>query len=363
MSARRFCLGFVMVLALFVGVNGVVWWFFTSKILARHGDAITGDLARMGYIADLIHPRVNRTDLPRRHLDSSDYQGQDIDLITLGDSFSQGAGGGLNRYYQDHIATRMGWRVLNLQDPPASRGPVETAAALADSGFLRRAHVRYLLLESTQRKVIERLSDPSHLTTRLTRAQLEAFWRFGQERTPDFNFALPKTPFINNGNLKFLAYQALYPLDPCAFISDACRVRLDTPLFSIGRGDEMLYYVKDERSIKGHTRANVERLNATLNALAARLRQEGVTLIFMPAVSKYDLYWRHFQGVRKPPDPLFDLLRQQRRDYLLLDTKAILGAGVEAGERDIFYVDDTHWATRASERIAQALQAMLHAAP
>jgi hypothetical protein len=253
----------------------------------------------------------------------------------------------------------MGWSILNLQDPPASRGPIETAAALAGSGFLRQAQVRYVLIETTQRKVTERLTDPAHLKTRLGRDELEAFYRFGDNNKQDFNFALPETSFINNGNLKYLAYQALYPFDDCAFISESCRVRLDRRLFSAGSGDEMLYYAKDARSMKRHTIENIERLNTTLNALAARLREQGVTLIFMPAVSKYDLYQDHFKDNQKPRDPFFDLLRQQRRDYLLLDTKAVLGAGVKAGEQDIFYIDDTHWATRASERIALAFKAML----
>jgi hypothetical protein len=32
---------------------------------------------------------------------------------------------------------------------------------------------------------------------------------------------------------------------------------------------------------------------------------------------------------------------------------------VRAGERDIFFVDDTHWASPASQRIAQALHKLL----
>lgn len=359
MTHQQFSKWFVAVIALFVALNAVVWFMFTSRILARHGDVITGDLARIGYIADLVHPRVNHTDLAQRHLESGDYRGQRVDLLTLGDSFSQGAGGGPNRFYQDHIATEMGWTVLNLQDPPASRSAIETAAALADTGFLRRAGVRYLLIEATQRKLVERLSNSAHLTSTLNRQQLDAFYRFGQGEKPAFNFALPNTSFINNGNLKYLIHQALYPFDDCALVSDTCRVRLDTRLFSIGRGDEMLFYKKDLRAIRQHVPENIQRLNATLNALAARLRSEGTTLILMPAVSKYDLYRDHFTDHSYPRDPLFDLLRQQTRDYLLLDTKVILGAGVKAGEQDIFYVDDTHWAPRASQRIAKALHALL----
>lgn len=359
MTARQFSLRFVVVIALFAALNAAVWSLATRAILTRTGETITGDLARIGYVSDLVHARVNHTDLARRHLESGDYRGQAIDLLSIGDSFSQGAGGGPNRYYQDHIAATLDWTVLNLQDPPASRSSLETAAALADSGFLRRAGVRYLLIEVTQRRAVERLSDPAHLKTALDRRDLDAYYRFGDGAEASFDFALPETRFINDGNLKYLAYRALYPFHDCALVSDTCRVRLDRRLFSIGDGDEMLFYRKDRDAIRHSSAANIQRMNAALNALAARLKKEGVTLVFMPVVGKYSLYRDHFTDASYPRDAFFDLLRQQPHDYLLIDTKAILDQGIQAGEQDIFYVDDTHWSERASRRIARAFAAMI----
>ena len=89
-----------------------------------------------------------------------------------------------------------------------------------------------------------------------------------------------------------------------------------------------------------------------MNALAAKLKAQGIQLLFMPAVSKYDLYRPDFVDDSYPKDPFFDLLRAQSREYLLVDTKRILRAGVEAGELDVFYVDDTHWGPRASALVA-----------
>jgi hypothetical protein len=48
-------------------------------------------------------------------------------------------------------------------------------------------------------------------------------------------------------------------------------------------------------------------------------------------------------------------LRAQAHDYRLIDTKVTLAAGLAAGEANIFYVDDTHWGPRTSQRIADAL--------
>ena len=359
MSYRQFATGFFIIVTLFVLLNAVVRGLFTRDIFSRNDGIITGDIARIGYISDLVHPRRNRTNLPRTHLESGDYHGQHIDLLTIGDSFSQGAGGGLNRYYQDHIATELGWTVLNLQRHPDSRNDLETIAALANSGFLQRTGVHYVLLEATQRRAVRRLSTRVDMDLHIAATAIDDYYRFGDSSPDSFNFSLPDVSFINNGNFKFLLYRLLYPFHDCALASATCRTTIKSPRFSIGNGREMLFYKKDVREIKHHTLKLIQKMNENLDAFATRLESLGISLLFMPAVSKYDLYRDDFIDDSYPRDPFFDLLRKQQRNYLLVDTRAILAEGLRNGELDIFYVDDTHWRPRASQLIAQALRDMV----
>jgi hypothetical protein len=44
------------------------------------------------------------------------------------------------------------------------------------------------------------------------------------------------------------------------------------------------------------------------------------------------------------------------KEYLLIDTKAILAKAIEEGELDLFYQDDTHWTWKASQRIFSAVR-------
>lgn len=359
MTYRRFAIGFVTAIALFVLLNAAVWNLFTRGILTRQDGLVSGDLARIGYVTDLVHRRRNVTDLPRRHLESGDYRGQAVDLLTVGDSFSQGAAGGRNRYYQDFLATGLDWTVLNLQRYPGTANDIETIALLANSGFLQRAGIRYVLLEATQRRAVTRLSRPVDMDLRIDGETIGASYGFGDGSSGGFRFNLPGTGFINDGNFKFLLYTLLYRVHDCALLSATCRVSLRSARFSIGSGREMLFYRKDTGAIRHHTPENIAAMNDRLNALAARLKPIGVTLLFMPAVSKFDLYRDDFVDDSYPRDPFFDLLRRQQRDYLLVDTKAILSQGLEDGERDIFYVDDTHWGPAASRRIAAAIRSLV----
>lgn len=355
MNHRRFARVFLLVTGLFVLVNALVWMFFTRDILTRSGDIITGDLARIGYISDLRHVRRNTVDLSRTHMESGDYDGGPVDLLTVGDSFSQGASGGPNRYYQDFIATHLGWRVLNLQRHPDAVNDLEFIAMLANGGFLEQAGVRYVLLEATQRRAVTRLIANADLERSISQAEIDAHYRFGEHETGGFDFSLPALPFINTGNFKFLAYSLLYRLDDCALFSVTCRVTLDNPLFTVGNGHEMLFYKKDIRSIKHNNSGNVALMNDRLNALAALLDEMGVRLIFMPAVSKYDLYREYFVGTDHPHDPFFPNLRKLQHAYHLLDTKAVFSAVLNMGEKDLFYVDDTHWGPAASRLVAYSL--------
>ena len=354
MSYRTFNLTFVAGAVLFVLFNALTWHYALRPLLTRYQGMVIGDLARLGYVTDLVQPRRNRTTLPRRHLEAADYEGGPVDLLTIGDSFSNGGAGGPNRYYQDFIASRLGWKVLNLRILPGTHD-IDTINILLNNGILQRIHPRYLLLESTARKVTSRYVSPPDWHRNMERARIDAYYRFGSHQAGATGLELPPVRFINTGNIKYWWNRLMYRLDDCAFTSKACRVRLRAPRFSVGDGREMLFYRGDLHALHKHTPANVRAIDDTLNALHARLAAAGIQLIFMPVVTKYGLYQPDFSDPDYEPDPLFRLLRKQPADYPWIDTEAILRGAVNRGEKDVFYIDDSHWTPKASALIAQAL--------
>ena len=358
MRAKRFVMTAFYVLLVFVAFNFLIWKLFTEQILTRKEGVYTGDLARMGYITDLIDPRGNETDLPRRHLEMRGYRYEPVAMVTIGDSFSQGAGFGYNRYYQDHFASAFGWNVLNVLQHVNTRNYMETAVLLANSGFLEKCGAKYLLIESTERKVIGRHTGNVNYELTMPLEELESYYGVGEAPQEGDYDTLPPVSFINNGNIKYLAYKPLYHFSDNAFFSLAYRVRLNRELFSVATGKEMLFYSHALREAKDHTPANLKRVNENLNELARFLKQRhGVTLLFMPAPTKFDLYNRYLADPSYPEDPFFEILRGfAEKQYLFVDTKAILEPELEKGVKDLYYCDDTHWTHKACEAVTKALK-------
>ncbi len=358
MQAKRFVLVTFYVLLAFVVFNFLVWKLYTEQILTRKDGTYSGDLARMGYITDLIVPRTNKTDLPIRHLEMRGYRYEPVMMVTIGDSFSQGAGFGYNRYYQDHFASAFGWNVLNVLQHVNTRNYMETAVLLANSGFLEKCGAKYLLIESTERKVVGRHVGNVNYEVTMPLDELEHYYGVGEVSEEKDYDRLPSVSFINNGNIKYLAYKPLYHFSDNAFFSLAYRVRLNHELFSVGTGKEMLFYSHALREAVNHTPENLRKVNENLNELARFLKERyGVTLLFMPAPTKFDLYHRYFVNRAYPNDPFFDILRGfNDKDYLFIDTKKILGIELENGAKDLYYCDDTHWTHKACEAVTKALK-------
>jgi len=353
---RHFVFIILGVLFTVVLYNAVVWQLCTRSLLERGEDGvIPNDLARMGYLSGYTHPRRNVDDLPRRHRELVDYKGGAIDVVTVGDSFSQGSANGPNRFYQDYLATLSEVSVLNVSVYPGSRSQVETVILLANSGFLDKVRPRFLLLEIVERNCYKytgpldwgKTEGPSRLRQSYAdrAAAAEAF---------DEARELSPVGFFNTGNFKWLLYNVLYRFAPDAYVSKTCKVKLDRPHFSGERGESLLFLRKDITKVQKAEPSTLRAFNDNLNRLAELLRARGIELVFMPAPDKYTLYSPYIVDNPYPPSRFFELLRPLPKAYRFIDTEAILAAEIARGEKDVYYLDDTHWSWKASLAIFTA---------
>ncbi|HWQ93952.1 MAG TPA: hypothetical protein VN418_00400 [Gammaproteobacteria bacterium] len=347
---RKWTIAVLAVLALFLLLNYAIWKLYTQDLL-DHGDGwMVGDLARTGYIPGSRQPRKNTDTLPRRHIKSSEYAGQQATVVTVGDSFSNGIGGGENRFYQDWIASLNGFDVLNVQPLP-SVTEIDTIAILLNSGYLKQVGAKHVVMEVVAREIY-----PTYL-------QWQKKFDFDETRDLKslnsllaklrWEHRVPKVAFVNSGNLKFVFNTLAYRFDDNAFFSDVFSARLDRPMFTAPEGDRLLFYRNDIEYVAAiNTRLDrLEKLNADLNALADRLAQQGIRLYFMPAVDKYDLYAGFLVDNPYPKNAFFESFRKLDKRYTFIDTKGILLRELESGKKDIFHADDTHWNWKASRRI------------
>ncbi len=349
-SHKRFAVCLVSFFAIFVAMNYLIWKGATELLLTKKYDG--GDLARMGYLPGFKENRKKSDDLPVRHLEMKEFRGQRVDVLTIGDSFSQGGGEGRNSFYQDYLATTNNFTVLNVYpyetgDLVAGFSPVSTLSVLYNSGYLDLIRPRYVLLESVERHCVLRFALPFTFAQTDSIASVSKYYA---EKSIDLNY-LPKVGFINEGNFKFIYYNFMYLFSDNAFRRLVYRENLDRPLFSGGESSSIIFHGEDLLGLCFVSRENVRALNNNLNRLSDILAAKGIRLVFMPVVDKYDLYSGFILRNPYPKNTFFEELRPLPRRYMLIDTKAILLRELQKGEKDIFYSDDTHWTWRASKTV------------
>lgn len=162
--------------------------------------------------------------------------------------------------------------------------------------------------------------------------------------------------FLNAGNFKFIFNGILYRFSDNAFFSSVYIRDLDAPFFSVKNDRRLLFYRDDIKSIPNATKQNIRSLNDNINNVADLLRRKGITLYFMPAADKYNMYSDHIVANPYPKSVFFELLREMPKRYVFVDTKAILSEEIRKGEKDIYYADDTHWSWKAVKRIAESVK-------
>lgn len=347
---RCFFILLAICLAAFVLINFIIWKGWTEVLISPRYEG--GDLARLGLVSGVKKVRHTYDDLTARHVEMSDYHGGRVDIITIGDSFSVGGGEGRNKYYQDYIASINGMTVLNIptykfDNMVFNAMPVATLAALYHGGWLDRIKPRYVLIESVERYSIPRLVTHFDLNVRVKPQELERYYRttrLGGSINQDVTF-------INEANFKFLYYSLMYHFSEHAFRRLVVKTRLTKPMFSGKQGDMLLVHCDDIQQSPLATALNIRSANDNLNALARMLRSKGITLIFMPVVDKLNLYRPYLKNDGYPRSIFFEELRKLPKEYLFVDTKAILSKAIDEGELDLFHQDDTHWTWKASQRI------------
>ena len=350
LSLSRYIIFFLIVIGIFLSYHAILWTFFTSKLLDIEPPQHIGDLARIGYQVSSIHPRVTIVTLPKKHIEFSEWKGEPIDIITIGDSFSNGGAGGTNSYYQDFIATLYGYRVMNINPSLFGENYIEAIAALQQSGLLYEIKPKAILIESVGRYVISRFAKPMKWEQKITRETL--YKDLNVEQWGDGKPQKEKQYFITTANYKLPLYNFNYLFSPHAFhYSNVYRLQLSKPFFNVKNSSTLLAYQDDIGSIAGITPDKVAVINDNFNHLSDLLKANNIQLFFMVAVDKYDLYHDYILHNPYDTNPLFDLLRPSKKHYTFIDTKAILSTEIQNEQKDIFFADDTHWSYKASDAI------------
>lgn len=350
MKSRQYTwivVGSVVLVLLF---NFSIWFFVTQPVLS--GNPEIGDLARMGYVPEIVKADKTDGNPHEKHYNYWEYAGQKIDIITIGDSFSQGLGGG---YYQDWIVTVTGLTVLNLNEAfwySILNNRIDFIINLLNDGFFDQFRPQYLLIQSVER-------DSAALSTVTdwgSSQRAEEFRKFLDERKKKSRLdVFDKKGFFNSISFKYLLNKVFYFSSGHDLSGKVYLLDLNKELFSGESGRKLAFFNNDLKWLKNDVEKIAHDVNTNMNKLADLLKEKGIELLFLPTADKYDLYFDYIVAPPSPRANFFATLRALPKRYHLVDSQKILLNLLENGEKDVYWQDDTHWSWKASQAIANEI--------
>lgn len=344
MNSKKYIKLLMIILVLFLCFHQFIWQFYVSKIHGRDDGLYIGDCGRISMQIDSLYPRKLEYTLEKKHISQESWNEQNIDIVTVGDSFSNADTGGKNPYYQDYISDKYNLNVLNLKRNDPNVNSFELIIYLYNSGWLKKHKPKAVLIQSVQRSTLDRFA--REFDFKLNKLKMP----YIAEKLKKTNTYIPKLKSINTSNYKFLKYSFKY-LNKDNGHHDIYKVKLNKNLFSnTSFENQLLFFIEDLQTLSDDQKRYLL-LNDNFNKLALMLKNINVDLIFMPAVNKYDLYSQYIINNTYPIDNFFENFRKLPKEYKFIDTKKILSKSLKNGIKDIYYADDTHWSYKASEEI------------
>lgn len=339
LKKKKYVYTVLSLLLLFVLFHGIVWVSITGKVFKNPQEA--GDQGRLSYQADILFSRKNIVDLPVKHIPFKNFE--EVDILTIGDSFSNGFSKGRNRFYQDYIASNNNMKVMNIT--PFPEGYIETIVLLYNSGILDKLKPKIILLQSVERNAIERLSKEINWKATRNSDKIRSYL------LKDYHDIIPDPFFINKLNYNALLYTILYHFDDNAYFAKTYITDLSKDFFTGSHPRKLLFYYEDLTNKKSANQDSITLLNSNLNKLQDILDKKNIKLYFMPAADKSNVYETYIVNNQYETSNFFELLREMQKNYTFIDTKKVLKSLVDKGIKDVYYVDDTHWSYKGSEAI------------
>lgn len=346
-SYKKYNIIIISLLLLFLLTNYLIYSIYTKELI----EGKKGDLARIGYlIIDNWQEKPNNVSLKHKEIkfDIDNLQNiGNIDVLTIGDSFSNGSGGS---YYQDYLASSKCLSVANLPVPPG-KDAVDVAISLLNSGYLNLMKPKYIIIESVGREVIGRYGNPKNRNWD-QRVNQSMIFKNNKEQ----DAITTNTHFINEGNFKFIFWNLLNGISRNMLVSQVYRTKLSVPMFTAGENSNQLFFFSEDiHNISQINDDSVQGVNKTFNDLSEKLRTHNIDLFIMIAVDKYDLYMPYIENNKYPVNTLFEKLRPLDKKYRFVDTKDILSRHLATGEKDLYPIGDTHWSWKASQILSESI--------
>jgi hypothetical protein len=333
---------FLACLASLVAAGGMAF-----LVLMVCAEPPVGDLARLGFFSETAHGWQGAQAVFDPPLAQPGRTDGSYDVVVLGDSFSQRtdrlrqtpAGG----FWTDFLAAETGWSVgifdLATNDPEA----------LLAAPVLAAHPPRLFVLEVVERQLFRFDRDGPCPTpdTALPLSmpggdppQLRPFARV-RDAWPDATRAEYQLAFLRANLLRLAGIET----------TDARRLTPDRADLFTSRDPAILVYARDFD--RAHwSDAAWTRIACRLRALQSAVERNGVTAFrLLVAPDKSTAYARHLPPTAHVPDTASRL-----PGLALVPAEATLVRAIDAGVRDVYLPDDTHWGSAGAQAVVAALR-------
>ena len=339
MTSKRYIVCVASVLYVFMMINIMFWHGVTKDFF------MMDEMARNGSIK-INAPLTKNIHYSRHHTEFVEYiasgQLESFDVLTLGDSFSNGKDGG---NYQDYLVNQYGLKVINVRFAQAHC--LEGLYMLLNSGLIDELKPRVVILECVERYLQNHFGRAEFIPINMPREKVE-------ESAVNASAAKMSTiakissgllaPVIVQWNMNVLYNKLLRLLKPEQLSKTIYVAKLDRKFFTNpGQENDLLYYYEDLHYITDTLDA--EMVNQNLNNAARLLKAKGIKLIFFAAPDKYDLYYPYIIDKKgRPENPAFRKMREvSGKEYVFVDAMTPLRDALSRDEQDIYWLNDTHW--------------------
>ena len=302
---------------------------------------MSGDLGKLGKISfGFFYNRsvdVTLQDTLMTDIATMDELGNiKADVITCGDSFSnQGI------YSYQNYMCKEGIKVVNMALKGVNTSnPFQIAYDLMNLNHINADIAPTLLVETVERSIIWRLSDMKFDNEEIETHQPSAK---GKKET---------SPLLETKNWLCLKF-GLVDVNPVV------RFCMTEECFSGKKGEELYVYYEDLNTYHIEDSMKVK-IETNVKMLFDKAEEKGLNLVILVCPDKYDVYQEFIINNPYEKKCLNEEFRQLLGDNEnIVIGKELIMPYVHAGEKDMYYQDDTHWSFKSASVVAEELVRLL----
>lgn len=294
----------------------VAWAYFLHI-----SEDITGDIGKLGQIifSKEYHLQDKFQSVPMSVMDwcdASDFKSKKV--VFLGDSFTESI-------YPNCL-------VSIIQKPSAKYfaynigSPEDAFVALCNSNVEMPDVV---VLESVERDFVFRLCNVDFSSNIIPKASVS---KPVEEKQTDFS------TFYRNQLIK---NQAIL------------NISLRDSLFTCPRKEKELYFYYDD--IRFPKEEQIQAAISNLESLFQLAKKKSISLFYVVAADKYDVYQEFAVENRFPEKTLLDNFSYHESNPYFVNTKTVLVEKARQGVKDLYYADDTHWSPIGAKIVAEEI--------